>query len=146
MRGNSRRWIVQEVENSLRRLGTDWIDLYQVHRPDPATDIEETLSALTDLLRQGKIRAFGSSTFPAHEVVRAQWVSERRALGRFSSEQPPYSILVRGIEADLLPVAESYGLGVIPWSPLAGGWLDGPLPGRPPGAGIAPPAADAGTL
>lgn len=124
-RGNSRRWIVREVENSLRRLGTDWIDLYQVHRPDPDTDLEETLSALTDLQRSGKIRAFGSSTFPAHEVVRAQWVSERRALGRFVTEQPPYSILVRSIEADLLPVAEHYGLGVISWSPLAGGWLGG---------------------
>jgi aryl-alcohol dehydrogenase-like predicted oxidoreductase len=124
-RGNSRRWIVQEVENSLRRLGTDWIDLYQVHRPDRDTEIDETLSALTDLQRQGKIRAFGSSTFPAHEVVEAQWVSQRRALGRFVTEQPPYSILVRGIEADLLPVAERYGLGVIPWSPLAGGWLSG---------------------
>ncbi len=125
MRGNSRRWIIKEVENSLRRLGTDWIDLYQVHRPEPDTDIEETLSALTDLQRQGKIRAFGSSTFPAHEVVQAQWVSERRGLGRFVTEQPPYSILVRGIEADLLPLAEQYQLGVIPWSPLAGGWLTG---------------------
>jgi aryl-alcohol dehydrogenase-like predicted oxidoreductase len=125
MRGNSRRWIIQEVENSLRRLGTDWIDLYQVHRPEPGTDIEETLSALSDLQHQGKIRAFGSSTFPAHEVVYAQWVSERRGLSRFVTEQPPYSILVRGIEADLLPVAEQYRLGVIPWSPLAGGWLTG---------------------
>jgi aryl-alcohol dehydrogenase-like predicted oxidoreductase len=124
-RGNSRRWIIQEVENSLRRLGTDWIDLYQIHRPDPHTDIEETLSALTDLQRQGKIRAFGSSTFPAHQMVEAQWVSERRGLGRFVSEQPPYSLLVRGIEADVLPVAEQYGLGVLPWSPLAGGWLTG---------------------
>src|SRR5476649_2393928 len=91
-RGNSRRWIIQEVENSLRRLGTDWIDLYQVHRPEPDTYIEETLSALTDLQRQGKIRAFGSSTFPAHEIVQAQWVSQRRGLGRFVTEQPPYSI------------------------------------------------------
>jgi aryl-alcohol dehydrogenase-like predicted oxidoreductase len=124
-RGNSRRWIVQEVESSLRRLQTDWIDLYQVHRPEPDTDVEETLSALTDLQREGKIRAFGSSTFPAHEVVEAQWVSERRALGRFVSEQPPYSILVRGIEADLLPVTERYGMAVLPWSPLAGGWLTG---------------------
>ena len=124
-RGNSRRWIIQEVENSLRRLGTDWIDLYQVHRPEPDTDVEETLSALTDLQRQGKIRAFGSSTFPAHEIVEAQWIGERRALGRFVTEQPPYSILVRGIEADLLPVAEQYGMGVLPWSPLAGGWLTG---------------------
>jgi aryl-alcohol dehydrogenase-like predicted oxidoreductase len=124
-RGNSRRWIVREVENSLQRLQTDWIDLYQVHRPEAETDVEETLSALTDLQREGKIRAFGSSTFPAHEIVEAQWVSERRGLGRFCSEQPPYSILVRAIEADVLPVAEQYGLGVIPWSPLAGGWLTG---------------------
>jgi aryl-alcohol dehydrogenase-like predicted oxidoreductase len=124
-RGNSRRWIVSEVENSLRRLNTDWIDLYQIHRPDPHTDIEETLGALTDLQRQGKIRAFGSSTFPAHQMVRAQWVSERRGLGRFVTEQPPYSLLVRGIEADVLPVAQEYGMGVLPWSPLAGGWLTG---------------------
>jgi aryl-alcohol dehydrogenase-like predicted oxidoreductase len=124
-RGNSRRWIISEVENSLRRLQTDWIDLYQVHRPEPETDVEETLSALTDLQRQGKIRAFGSSTFPAHEMVEAQWVAERRRLGRFVTEQPPYSILARGIEADVLPVAEKYRMGVIPWSPLAGGWLTG---------------------
>ena len=124
-RGNSRRWIIREVENSLRRLNTDWIDLYQVHRPDQDTDIEETLSALTDLQRQGKIRAFGSSTFPAHQMVKAQWVSEWRGLGRFVTEQPPYSLLVRGIEADVLPVAEEYGMGVLPWSPLAGGWLSG---------------------
>ncbi len=124
-RGNSRRWIILEVENSLRRLQTDWIDLYQIHRPEPGTDVEETLSALTDLQRQGKIRAFGSSTFPAHEIVEAQWVAERRGLARFVTEQPPYSILVRGIEADVLPVAEKYRMGVIPWSPLAGGWLTG---------------------
>ena len=123
--GNSRRWIVQEVENSLRRLQTDWIDLYQVHRPDPATDLEETLGALTDLQRAGKIRAFGCSTYPAHEVVESHWVSERRGLGRFVTEQPPYSMLVRGIESDLLPVAEQYEMGVLPWSPLAGGWLSG---------------------
>ena len=124
-RGNSRRWIVTEVENSLRRLQSDWIDLYQVHRPERDTDVEETLAALTDLQREGKIRAFGSSTFPAHEVVEAQWTSARRSLGRFVSEQPPYSILARGIEADLLPVAEKYGMGVLPRSPLAGGWLSG---------------------
>jgi aryl-alcohol dehydrogenase-like predicted oxidoreductase len=124
-RGNSRRWIVREVEDSLRRLNTDWIDLYQVHRPDPDTDVEETLSALTDLQRAGKIRTFGSSTFPAHQVVEAQWISQRRGLGRFVTEQPPYSMLVRGIEADLLPVARQYGIGVMPWSPLAGGWLSG---------------------
>ena len=124
-RGNSRRWIVREVEDSLRRLQTDWIDLYQVHRPERETDVEETLSALTDLQRQGKIRAFGSSTFPAYATVEAQSVAERRGLGRFVTEQPPYSILVRGVEADLLPVTEQYGMGVIPWSPLAGGWLSG---------------------
>jgi aryl-alcohol dehydrogenase-like predicted oxidoreductase len=124
-RGNSRRWIIREVENSLRRLNTDWIDLYQIHRPDPSTDIEETLAALTELQRQGKIRAFGSSTFPAYQIVQAQWVSERRGLGRFVTEQPPYSLLSRGIEADVLPVAEQYGMGVLPWSPLAGGWLTG---------------------
>ncbi|MCW0213176.1 MAG: aldo/keto reductase [Pseudonocardia sp.] len=124
-RGNSRRWIVTAVEDSLRRLQTDWIDLYQVHRPEPGTDVEETLGALTDLQRQGKIRAFGSSTYPAHEIVEAQWTAERRALGRFVTEQPPYSLLVRGIEKDVLPVAERYGMGVLPWSPLAGGWLSG---------------------
>jgi aryl-alcohol dehydrogenase-like predicted oxidoreductase len=123
--GNSRRWIMREVEASLRRLGTDWIDLYQIHRPDSSCAIEETLGALTDLVRAGKIRYFGSSTFPAHELVEAQWVSERRGLGRFVCEQPPYSMLVRGVEADVLPVCEQYGIGVIPWSPLAGGWLSG---------------------
>jgi aryl-alcohol dehydrogenase-like predicted oxidoreductase len=123
--GNSRRWIMREVEASLRRLGTDWIDLYQIHRPDPSCEIEETLGALTDLVRAGKIRYFGSSTFPAHEIVEAQWVADRRGLGRFVSEQPPYSLLVRGIEADVLPVCQRYGLGVVSWSPLAGGWLSG---------------------
>jgi aryl-alcohol dehydrogenase-like predicted oxidoreductase len=124
-RGNSRRWITHEVENSLRRLNTDWIDLYQIHRPDPDTDIEETLGALSDLQQQGKIRAFGSSSFPAHQMVQAQWVSERRGLRRFVTEQPPYSMLIRGIETDVLPVAQEYGMGVLPWSPLAGGWLAG---------------------
>lgn len=124
-RGNSRRWIVQAVEHSLRRLQTDSIDLYQVHRPEWETDVEETLSALTDLQRDGKIRAFGCSTFPAHAVVESQWVSQRRGLGRFVTEQPPYSLLARGIEADLLPVTERYGMGVLPWSPLNGGWLTG---------------------
>jgi aryl-alcohol dehydrogenase-like predicted oxidoreductase len=123
--GNSRRWIVEEVENSLRRLRTDRIDLYQIHRWDPWTAHDETLSALTDLQRAGKIRYFGSSTYPASEIVEAQWVSERRGLGRFVSEQPPYSILVRGIEAEILPVCGRHGLAVIPWSPLAGGWLSG---------------------
>ena len=123
--GNSRRWIVQEVDNSLRRLGTDWIDLYQIHRPAADTDIDETLGALSDLVHAGKIRYFGSSTFPAHQIVEAQWVAERRGRERFVCEQPPYSLLVRGIEADVLPVCEAYGMGVIPWSPLAGGWLSG---------------------
>jgi aryl-alcohol dehydrogenase-like predicted oxidoreductase len=123
--GNSRRWIVEEVENSLRRLQTDWIDLYQIHRWDPWIDHDETLGALTDLQRAGKIRYFGSSTYPPSEIVEAQWVSERRGLGRFVSEQPPYSILVRGIEAEVLPVCARHGLAVIPWSPLAGGWLGG---------------------
>jgi aryl-alcohol dehydrogenase-like predicted oxidoreductase len=124
-RGNSRRWIIRACEASLRRLGTDWIDLYQVHRFDAETALEETLSALTDLQRQGKIRSFGCSTFPAHVLVESHWTAERRGLGRFVTEQPPYSLLVRGIEADVLPVCERYGMGVIPWSPLAGGWLSG---------------------
>jgi len=124
-RGNSRRWIIQECENSLRRLGTDYIDLYQIHRPDPETDIDETLGALTDLVRQGKVRYLGSSTFPGSTIVEAQWVAERRQRERFVCEQPPYSILVRGIEADVLPTCQKYGMGVIPWSPLAGGWLSG---------------------
>src|SRR4051794_18432488 len=124
-RGNSRRWIVQEVENSLRRLQTDWIDLYQVHRPDPSTDIDETLSALSDLIHAGKVRSIGSSTFPAHEIVEAQWTAERHGRERFRCEQPPYSLLVRGIERDVLPVCAQYGMGVISWSPLAGGWLSG---------------------
>jgi len=123
--GSSRRWIVAECENSLRRLGTEYIDLYQVHRPDEATDLDETLGALSDLVHAGKIRAFGSSTYPSERIVEAQWVAERRGRERFRTEQPPYSILVRGIEADVLPVAQAYGMGVIPWSPLAGGWLSG---------------------
>jgi len=124
-RGNSRRWIFQEVEASLRRLDTDWIDLYQIHRPEPDTDVDETLGALTDLVRQGKIRSLGSSTFPAHAIVEAQWVAERRGRERFVCEQSPYSLLVRGIERDVLPVCQRYGMGVITWSPLAGGWLSG---------------------
>jgi aryl-alcohol dehydrogenase-like predicted oxidoreductase len=124
-RGNSRRWIVQEVEASLRRLGTDWIDLYQIHRFEPDTDLDETLGALTDLVRAGKIRAFGSSTFPAEVIVEAQWTAERRGRERFVTEQPPYSLLVRGVERDVLPVCLRYGMGVITWSPLAGGWLTG---------------------
>ena len=123
--GNSRRWIVKEVEDSLRRLGTDWIDLYQIHRPDPRTDVEETLGALTDLVRAGKIRAFGTSTFRSEELVEAHHVAERRGLYRFRSEQPPYSILTRGIEASVLPTASRLGMGVLTWSPLAFGFLTG---------------------
>jgi aryl-alcohol dehydrogenase-like predicted oxidoreductase len=123
--GNSRRWIIKEVENSLRRLGTDWIDLYQIHRPEADTDIDETLGALTDLVRAGKVRYIGSSTFPASQIVEAQWVAEKRGRERFVCEQPPYSILVRGIENDVLPTCRRYRMGVIPWSPLAGGWLSG---------------------
>jgi aryl-alcohol dehydrogenase-like predicted oxidoreductase len=123
--GNSRRWIVKEVESSLRRLKTDWIDLYQIHRPEPDTDIDETLAALSDLVQAGKVRFIGSSTFPAYQIVQAQWAAERRGRERFICEQPPYSMLIRRIEADVLPVCQTYGMGVIPWSPLAGGWLSG---------------------
>jgi aryl-alcohol dehydrogenase-like predicted oxidoreductase len=123
--GNSRRWITRAVENSLRRLKTDWIDLYQIHRAEEDTDIDDTLGALSDLVRAGKVRAIGSSTFPASQIVEAQWVAERRGRERFVCEQPPYSMLVRGIEADVLPTCGRYGMGVIPWSPLAGGWLSG---------------------
>jgi aryl-alcohol dehydrogenase-like predicted oxidoreductase len=123
--GNSRRWIVKEVENSLRRLGTDWIDLYQIHRPEADTDIDETLGALSDLVHAGKVRYIGSSTFPASQIVEAQWVAERRSRERFVCEQPPYSILTREVENDVLPTCQRFGMGVIPWSPLAGGWLSG---------------------
>jgi aryl-alcohol dehydrogenase-like predicted oxidoreductase len=123
--GNSRRWILKAVEDSLQRLDTDWIDLYQVHRPDHSTDVEETLWVLSDLVRQGKIRAFGCSTFPAEEIVEAQWVAERRGLGRLRTEQPPYSLLARGIEASVLPVCQRSGMGVLVWSPLASGFLSG---------------------
>ncbi len=123
--GNSRRWLVREVENSLRRLGTDHIDLYQIHRPDPTTDIDETLSALTDLVRAGKVRAIGSSTFPAELIVEAQWVAAQRGHQRFRTEQPPYSILARGVEAAVLPTTQKYGMGVLTWGPLSAGWLSG---------------------
>jgi aryl-alcohol dehydrogenase-like predicted oxidoreductase len=123
--GNSRRWILRAVEESLKRLGTDWIDLYQIHRPDHRTEIEETLSVLTDLVSQGKIRAFGCSTFPAEEIVESHHVAERRALGRFRTEQPPYSILARGVETSVLPVCQRYGMGVLVWSPLGSGFLSG---------------------
>jgi aryl-alcohol dehydrogenase-like predicted oxidoreductase len=124
-RGNSRRWIMSAVENSLRRLQTDYIDLYQIHRPDPDTDIEVTLSALSDLIHSGKVRAIGSSTMPASDIVEAQWVAERRGLERFRTEQPTYSILNRGIENEVLPVAQRYGMGTMVWSPLAKGMLTG---------------------
>ncbi|WP_315094429.1 aldo/keto reductase [uncultured Cellulomonas sp.] len=124
-RGTSRRWIMSAVEGSLRRLQTDHIDLYQVQRPDPSTDTEETLSALTDLVRSGKVRAIGSSTTPASDLVEAQWVAERRGLQRFRTEQPPYSILNRGIEAEVLPAAQRYGMGVLVWGPLGQGMLTG---------------------
>jgi aryl-alcohol dehydrogenase-like predicted oxidoreductase len=125
MKGNSRRWIIQEVEHSLRRLQTDWIDLYQIHRWDPGTDHDETLSALTDLQRAGKIRYLGSSTYPPSAIVEAQWAAEKRGVARYVCEQPPYSILARGVETEVLPTCERYGMGVIPWSPLGGGWLSG---------------------
>jgi aryl-alcohol dehydrogenase (NADP+) len=124
-RGNSRRWIRAAVDDSLRRLRTDRIDLYQVHRPDPATDLAETVDALTDLVRAGKILAWGTSTFPAEEIVEACWVADRRGLLAPHTEQPPYSILARGIERDVLPTCARHGLGVLVWSPLAGGWLSG---------------------
>jgi aryl-alcohol dehydrogenase-like predicted oxidoreductase len=123
--GNSRRWIIREVENSLRRLNTDWIDLYQIHRPEFDTDLDETLGALSDLVHAGKVRYIGSSTFPANMIVEGQWVAEKRGRERFVCEQPPYSILVRGIEQDVLPTCQRHDMAVIPWSPLAGGWLTG---------------------
>jgi aryl-alcohol dehydrogenase-like predicted oxidoreductase len=124
-RGSSRRWLVTELDNSLRRLGVDHVDLYQIHRWDPATSDEETLSALTDLQRAGKIRYFGSSTFPAYRIVQAQWTARDLHLSRYVTEQPSYSILQRGIETHVLPVTQEYGLGVLVWSPLASGWLSG---------------------
>ncbi|MET8780501.1 aldo/keto reductase [Streptomyces sp. NPDC004589] len=126
-RGASRRWLVAELDSSLRRLGVDHVDLYQVHRWDPTTGDEETLSALTDLQRAGKIRYFGSSTFPAHRIVEAQWAAREHRLGRYVTEQPSYSILQRGVETHVLPVTEQYGLGVLAWSPLASGWLTGAI-------------------
>ncbi|MEO5874514.1 MAG: aldo/keto reductase [Streptosporangiaceae bacterium] len=123
--GGSRRWITRSVEDSLRRLGTDHIDLYQMHRPDPNTDIEESLSALSDLVHAGKVRAIGHSTFPADLLVEAQWTAERRGHVRFRTEQPPYSILARSVEAEVLPAAQRHGLGVLSWGPLSAGWLSG---------------------
>lgn len=123
--GGSKRWIIQECETSLKRLGTDYIDIYQMHRPDPGAELDDTMGALSDLVRQGKIRLFGSSTFPAELIVEAQWTAERRGRERFRTEQPPYSIFARRIEADVLPTSQRYGMGVLVWSPLAQGWLSG---------------------
>lgn len=124
-RGNSRRWIRQAVEDSLRRLDTDRIDLYQIHRPDPTTDLDETLSVLSDLVREGKVMAIGSSDFPAEQLVEARWTAERRGHVPFHTEQPPYSIFMRGVERGVLPTAQRHGVGVLTWSPLASGWLTG---------------------
>jgi aryl-alcohol dehydrogenase-like predicted oxidoreductase len=124
-RGASRRWITEAVEGSLRRLQTDWIDLYQVGVPDPSTDIDETLGALSDLVHAGKIRSFGASKVPASQIVEAQWTADRRGHGRFRTEQPPYSLLTRAIEYDVLPTCLRHGMGVLAYSPLAGGWLSG---------------------
>jgi aryl-alcohol dehydrogenase-like predicted oxidoreductase len=124
-RGAGRRWITEAVEGSLRRLRTDWIDLYQVGVPDPTTDIDETLSAMSDLVRAGKIRSFGASKVPPSEIVEAQWIADRRGHERFRTEQPPYSLLTRAIEYDLLPTCRRHGMGVLAYSPLAGGWLSG---------------------
>ena len=126
-RGSSRRWLVTALDDSLRRLGVDHVDLYQIHRWDPTTSDEETLSALTDLQRAGKIRYFGSSTFPAYRIVQAQWTAREHHLGRYVTEQPSYSILQRGIETHVLPVTEEYSMGVLAWSPLASGWLSGAI-------------------
>jgi aryl-alcohol dehydrogenase-like predicted oxidoreductase len=126
-RGSSRRWLVAELDNSLRRLDVDHVDLYQIHRWDPTTSDEETLSALTDLQRAGKVRYFGSSTFPAYRIVQAQWAARENHLSRYVTEQPSYSLLQRGIESHVLPVTEEYGLGVLAWSPLASGWLSGAI-------------------
>jgi aryl-alcohol dehydrogenase-like predicted oxidoreductase len=123
--GSSRRWIMRAVEDSLRRLDTDWIDLYQVHRPRTDTDVDETLGALTDLVRQGKVRYIGSSSFSAGQIVEAQWTARDRRLERFRTEQPPYSVLTRSIELDVLPTAQRHGMGILTYSPLGGGWLSG---------------------
>jgi aryl-alcohol dehydrogenase-like predicted oxidoreductase len=125
--GSSRRWLVTALDASLRRLNVDHVDLYQIHRWDPTTSDEETLSALTDLQRAGKIRYFGSSTFPAYRIVQAQWAARSLHLSRYVTEQPGYSILQRGVEAHVLPVTAEYGMGVLAWSPLAGGWLSGAI-------------------
>jgi len=135
-RGNSRRHIMQQVEASLARLQTEWIDLYQIHRPDSATPIDETLRALDDLVHQGKVRYLGCSTFPAWQICESLWVSDVLRIARFDCEQPPYSIFDRRIENDVLPLCEKYDIAVIPWSPLYGGWLTGKYrKGQPPPEG-----------
>ena len=144
--GASRRWIVAAVEGSLRRLRTDHIDLYQLHRPDPDTDIEETLAALTDLIRSGKVRAIGASQTPATDIVEAQWVAERRGLARFHTEQPAYSILSRGVEREILPTVQRHGMGSLVWGPLAQGLLTGRNPGDLRRAGLARHLSDARRL
>ncbi|MFJ5986452.1 aldo/keto reductase [Lentzea sp. NPDC092896] len=141
-RGGAARWVKRAVEDSLRRLDVDHIDLYQMHRPDQHTDLDDTLAALTDLVRAGKIRTIGSSAFPASEIVEAQWVAEKRGHQRFRTEQPQYSLLNRGIEADVLPTVQRHGMGVLTWSPLAGGWLSGRAD---PAAGSATRASWGGT-
>src|SRR5215217_5034637 len=143
--GTSRRWIMTAVEDSLRRLGTDYIDLYQVHRPHPDTDVEETLGALTDLVRQGKVRMIGSSSYAGSQIVEAQWTARERGLERFRTEQPPYSILTRLIELDVLPTAQRHGMGILSYSPLAGGWLSGRY-GKGADAGPASSARARGAL
>ena len=145
-RGGSRRWIVAAVEGSLRRLRTDHIDLYQLHRPDPDTDIEETLAALTDLIRSGKVRAIGASQTPAADIVEAQWVAERRGLARFHTEQPAYSILSRGIEREILPTLQRHGMGTLVWGPLAQGLLTGRNPADLRRAGLVRHLTDARRL
>src|SRR4051794_14619157 len=144
-RGGSRRWIVRAVEDSLRRLDTDHIDLYQVHRPSPDTNVEETLGALTDLVRQGKVRSIGSSSYSGAEIVDAQWTARERGLERFRTEQPPYSLLTRLVELDVLPTAQRHGMGILTYSPLAGGWLSGRY-GKDPNAGPASSARARGAL
>jgi len=139
-RGMSRRWITQSVEASLRRLRTDWIDLYQLHRLDPATDLDEALGALSDLVHAGKIRAFGASTVAASEIAEAHWTADRRGRERLRTEQPPYSILTRAIEHDVLPTAQRHGMGVLTYSPLAGGWLSGRYRKGRPSTGPGSPA------
>ncbi|NQU44809.1 aldo/keto reductase [bacterium] len=125
MQGNSRRHIIQQCDASLKRLQTDYIDIYQIHRPMPEIAIDETLRALDDLVRAGKVRYIGTSTFASWQIMEGLWASKELGLNRFVSEQPPYNLLDRSIERELIPMAQTYGLALIPWSPLAGGFLTG---------------------